>query len=557
MKKMSLFKKAYSVVSSVMFPPDFIPPPSPKRNDSQALNDKKLQDMERKFQAQADFFASMSHEIRTPMNAIIGMSQILIDDDSLQKKHKETIKIINNSSNMLLGIINDILDFSKMEAGMLRLENTAFDLNMILDYLADMMGLKVKEKGLDLVFNVSHNVDKSFIGDPLRISQILLNLIGNAVKFTDKGSVTLKIQTLKTVDSNPYLQFEVVNTGIGVKKDRLDALFQNYAQAQNDTARKYGGTGLGLSISKQLTTLMNGEIWAQSVYGEGTSFFVNILLQKDSLESNRRYRLPSKALMKKKVLIVDSRAKSVDALKHMLEYFHMYVIQALNIEDAKEFLKEHKVDILFIDEKLCEPCFSDAKSQMHQVKNIVILEDWMDSLSKSDDEYKPQYQYLKRPFNQQTLFETLLNLYNVKSERKNEEKNQYTKDDLNELGTHKILMAEDNKINQRVMKGLLQGTNIEIVCVDDGQSVIAELGNSEYKYKLILMDINMPNLNGHEATQKIRQNAIYDDVVIVALSGDASLEDVAKAQESGMQGHLSKPINVQELYKVIISYLKA
>jgi len=514
----------------------------------------KIQEMENKLKAQSDFFASMSHEIRTPMNAIIGMSQILIDDNSLSESQLDTANTINRSSNMLLGIINDILDFSKIEAGKLNLESISFDLNTILNYLADMIGLKIQEKNLELIFNVEYDVEKNFIGDPLRVSQILLNLMGNSVKFTDKGSITLFVRSLKDTNLESYIQFEVKDTGIGIEKDRVKKLFQNYSQAGSDTSRKYGGTGLGLSISKQLSTLMDGEIWAESEFGKGTSFFVNIKLKKDLQNSKRKYRLPSQELIKKKILILEDKEKSAYSLKHMLEYFHLNIVNSFSIENAKEHLKNKKFDILFVDEELFYKTDIDNLN-LNNIDKIVIIKAWIDNPNKNKE--LSNYTSLKRPFNQQTLLETIMNLYNFKSEDKKVNKTIYTKEDLKELGKHKILIAEDNKINQKVMKGLLIDTQIEIVFSDDGQKCIDELFSDKNKnYKLILMDINMPNLDGYEATKKIRENKKYDYVDIIALSGDTSTEDIQKTKDVGMQGHLAKPIDVKALYKTLILYLK-
>ena len=515
------------------------------------INKNRLTQMEYKLKAQGDFFASMSHEIRTPMNAIIGMSQILLDDSSLSKKQLQTVKTVNNSSNMLLGIINDILDYSKIEAGMLTLESISFDLNMIFDYVADMIGLKIQEKGLELVFDVNHNVHKHFIGDPLRVSQILLNLVSNAVKFTDEGSILLQVKSLQNSDNESFLRFEVRDTGIGIKKDRLNSLFQNYTQADDETSRKYGGTGLGLSICKQLATIMDGDVWAESDYGNGSSFFVTLKLENDLEKSQRNYRLPVKDLMNKNILLVDSRIKSINALKYMLEYFKMKVSFTHDIEEANEYLKDQKFDILFIDEHM----FEQAEQLNTMVTKTVLIEDWMVSIQKDEAEYLNNFTYLKRPFNQQMLFDTILNLYGYDNNTSTAKEKSYTKDDLNKLAPQKILLAEDNKINQAVIKGLLDGTNLEIFYANDGEEVLEELFTSAYPYKLILMDINMPNIDGYEATSKIRENYIYDDVNIVALSGDTSVEDIQKSKISGMQEHLAKPINIQDFYRVLITTL--
>jgi signal transduction histidine kinase/DNA-binding response OmpR family regulator len=513
----------------------------------------KIAQMQNLLQKQNDFFASMSHEFRTPMNAIIGMSQILMDDANLTKRQADTATTINKSAGMLLGLINDILDFSKIEAGKLSLEQIPFDINTIFNYLADMIGLKIKEKKLELIFDIDHNVNKSFIGDPLRVSQILLNLLGNAVKFTDKGSITLATKVLSSTETHRELLFEVRDTGIGITKEQLGHLFENYTQAGGDTSRKYGGTGLGLSIAKQLSKMMHGDVWATSTYGQGTSFFVKITLEKDTHESKRRYRLPSKELMKKRILLADTREKSLEALRNILEYFHMDITTACSVHEAYEALTKHEFEILFIDEDLFYKCEGDT-CRLDKKEHIVILEDWMDSLQKDEASYLPGHLYLKRPFTQKTLFETILKLYNFQNEESTQEKSA-TKEDLKTLGKQRILLAEDNEINQAVIKGLLRESEIEVICAKNGQEAVDILINSSDVFKLVLMDINMPKLNGLEATKKIRQFEKFNDTAIVALSGDTSQEDIAKTKEAGMQEHLDKPIEVTALYKILMHYL--
>ena len=525
-------------------------------NSSVLTMQEKNIEMDNKLKAQNDFFASMSHEIRTPMNAIIGMSQILMDDNDLSKRQTQAIVTINNSSKILLEIINDILDFSKIEAGKLSLESTPFELEVILNYLADMTGLQIQEKGLELVFDIDHNVEKKFYGDPLRVSQILLNLISNSIKFTETGTITLCIKTLNSTQESSFIQFEVKDTGIGIEKDKIPTLFQNYSQAGHDTSRKYGGTGLGLSIAKKLTSMMDGSIWAESEYGKGTSFFINIRLQKDLIDTRRKYRFPSAELMKKKVLIIEPREESTAALKNMLNYFHISVTAAISLEDAQKYLKNQKFDILFIDNELYNQNGINDK-ELQAITKKVLIEDWMDSFKKNDTRDNAKHIYLRRPFNQQMLFEIILTLHGYSSEHHEVKKSSsYSKEDLVKLGHHQILVAEDNKINQKVIEGLLLETNIKAICVDNGQKLIKELYSSSYEYKVILMDINMPILNGYEATCKIREDNKYNNIKIIALSGDNSDEDIEKSIGSGMQHHLAKPIDVKEFYKVLSTSLK-
>ncbi|MFT5662512.1 MAG: CheY-like chemotaxis protein, partial [Sulfurimonas sp.] len=268
----------------------------------------------------------------------------------------------------------------------------------------------------------------------------------------------------------------------------------------------------------------------------------------------REYRLPSKELMNKKVLVLDSRPLSLNAIKHMLEYFHYTVTNIATLDQAYNNLQEHDFDIFFIDEELFKLSKIDELSLV-SLPNIVIMEDWIDSLKRDELKDSSGHKYLKRPYTQQMLFEKILSIYNYEIADEHNRNKSYTKADLEKLPQHKVLLAEDNYINQAVIKGLLDGMSIDVVCANDGKEALGELYKSSYAYKLILMDISMPNLNGYKATQKIRNNSKYNDVVIVALTGDTSSEDIKKAQDVGMQGYLTKPIEIEKFYEVLVRYL--
>ena len=526
-----------------------------KEKDIVSKYETKLQESQRKLEQRSEFFASMSHEIRTPMNAIIGMSQILLEDSELNQTQQENVKMINRSSNMLLGIINDILDFSKIEAGKLILEKTSFDLNMILSYLADMISLKTQEKGINIIFDIDHNIGKNYFGDPLRISQILLNLISNAVKFTDKGEVTLSIKTGDLNENDKSnIQFEVSDTGIGMSDEQLQHLFKSYSQASHDTSRKYGGTGLGLMISKQLVEMMDGKIWAKSEYGVGSTFFVNIVLDNDTSATKRKYRLASKDIMDWKIFIIDSHIKSLNSLKNLLEYFHIQSYSASNIDEAKEILESKKFDLIFIDENIFDT-FDFSAYKKESKSKIVVIENWMSSLKSRRKENPTIDELLKRPFNQQMVFNTLSNIYNKISINSGTVLESSPKETIKALGKHKIFIAEDNIINQKVMSGLLKETSIEIEFANDGLEILKLLQHTDELPPLILMDINMPNLDGYMTTQSIRRNSYYDNIAIVGLSGNSDAQEIKKAKEAGMQDYLLKPIDIKELYRVLIKYL--
>ena len=516
--------------------------------------EERLYESEKKLEQRNEFFASMSHEIRTPMNAIIGMSQVLLDDKTIKREHLEDVKAINSSSNMLLGIINDILDFSKIEAGKVSLEKISFDLNLILNYLADMLKIKAQEKGLRLVFDIDHNIGKNYLGDSLRISQVLLNLLSNAIKFTDIGTIKLNIKTLNTVNEKSTIEFEVSDTGIGMTDEQLLNMFQSYSQATVETTRKYGGTGLGLSISKQLVEIMHGKIWLESELGKGTTFFVTLTLDTDS--DKRKYRLPSKDIMQMKVIIIDSDSESLKSLKNLIKYFHMPVKTSSTIKGAKRLLKKDKCDILFIEKDMYDNLDIEAyknKTQTH----VVIIESWTDISKNKKIDFSVVDEILNKPFHQQIVYKTISNLYNIKGIPNNSHQvDKFNKQDIQKLKNHKILIAEDNLINQKVIKALLSDTNLEIEFANDGEEAIDILNqNKQNLHSLILMDINMPNLDGHMATQMIRSDSDYNDVVIVGLSGDASEDDLKKANEIGMQDYLTKPIEVKKLYEILIRYL--
>lgn len=500
------------------------------------------------------FLAKISHELRTPMNAIIGLSHIVLQTD-LSQLQSENVSKIKYSGELLLDIINDILDLSKMGSGELKIEKVPLNINDVLDHVSNMIAIDAKKKGLELIFDIDKNVPSRFIGDPLRLGQVLINLLSNSVKFTKKGEIDLHIYKVSQDNHKVLLEFKVTDTGIGMNASQISKLFKSFSQADDSTSRVYGGTGLGLSISKQLVEMMGGGIRVESQPGHGSSFIFNIELELEDPDNKRHYRLPSKSFMGKKALLIDTNTKSISALSKMLGYFHYSVQTMPIIEEAENLLDTVAYDIIFIDEQKLS---SYALERIHKLKEkkiikIVLIESLYNQTENSIKRYKEIDRYLLKPFNQQSIFNIILELYGEKQSGKST-KNTVSKDDLRKLKNKHILVAEDNEINQRVLTGLLDGTGIEITIAENGKEVIETLHKNP-KFDLILMDISMPIMDGYEAAQAIREYHEYDAIPIVALTANSMEEEIEHAISCGMQGYIGKPLSVDTFYEKLLDIL--
>jgi len=500
-----------------------------------------------------ELLSHVSHELRTPMTAIMGLTHLVLESE-LTKLQKDYVEKIENSSQHLLNLINDILDVSKIKAGELKIEKTEFNINNILDYVLSVNAINAKRKSVILTMDIDHDVPAKVIGDSLRLGQVLINLIGNAVKFTQNGEVNLGLKVQSKFSDGLKLEFAISDTGIGMTEEQVQNMFNSYYQANDSTSREFGGTGLGLSISKELIELMDGEIKVSSQKDVGTTFTFTVSLKLKDPQNQRQYRLPSSSMLNKKILIVDPSNKNVIPLIKSLSYFNYQTDSIASFEDYHLDIQT-EYNILIINQYNITTSAIEVISNMQkQYKTkLVILSELYSVIESGLLESLQVDSYLQVPCSQQSVLNMIVDLYVAKNLDTRSRK-VTRKDKLKTVSNKKILVAEDNDINQKVIQGLLAQTGIELTLVDDGQEAV-DLVYKNIHFDLLLMDINMPNMNGYQAAREIRKSSKYKDLPILALTGDVMDDALSKVVASGMQGHIAKPIIVDIFYKKIYDTL--
>jgi PAS domain S-box-containing protein len=513
--------------------------------------------------AKGDFLANMSHEIRTPMNAIIGLAHLVLRTD-LDARQRDQLRKLEASSRTLLGILNDILDFSKIEAGKLDMEAVPFEVEDVLGNVVDLFALRAEEKGLELLVRVGPRTPAHLVGDPLRLGQVLTNLVSNALKFTERGEIVVRVEPEVLNGETTTLRFSVRDTGIGLSEAQVANLFQAFSQGDTSTTRRYGGTGLGLAISRRLVELMGGEIGVESLEGEGSTFHFTASFGRAEEATGVLSGRPD--LRDVPVLVADDNESARMIFGEMLEGFGMAVTLVDNGKDALREARAAKREgtpypLVILDWRMPGMDGLDVAARLRGTNGegeppgviLVSAHSREEILSRGADDADGIDAVLLKPVTPSILLETILNVleFEVPAEvASSARRRSHTEDALADARVRgaRVLLVEDNEVNREVALGLLGEAGVEAVTAVNGREAVEILTADPLGFDAVLMDVHMPEMDGYDATRAIRSDGGMAWVPIVAMTAGALEEDRVRCLEAGMDDHVAKPVDLDDLF---------
>ncbi len=514
--------------------------------------------------AKSEFMANMSHELRTPMNGIIGFNDLVLTTE-LQRPQREYLENVRKSAYGLLDIINDILDFSKLEAGKLMIDSTPFNLDELVEETVNLLTVKAFEKKLEMIYSFDPEIPSQFKGDAARIRQVLVNLLGNAVKFTTSGEIAVAVNKTGTVYQKNDLRFLNVSicikdTGIGIDRSKLKKIFESFTQADSSTTRKYGGTGLGLTISRSLAELMGGDLTVVSEDGSGSTFTLHLPLE---VENEAPMMLPSQKPLLQRVLVVDDNLSNLQLMSGIFKYFQIDCTLASKGSEALHIMKEaadrkQAFDLIITDHHMPEmdgiTLIKKIKNSSGELRNpfVLMLSSLEKDLYKREAESAGIQQFLSKPVKLYELYETLLSIFEKQNTHAVPDQDIHSIRRLTE--TASIMVVEDDPINMLLISEVMRKMGFEVIKAVNGKEAIDKIPGCEPV--LIFMDVNMPEMDGYTATGIIRKMPDpICNIPIIALTADAMKEDKERCLASGMDGFISKPFRLDEIESVLKEYM--